>query len=102
MFSLLAALFMKGTMRVLKNFTVISQNCSFWLPVTPVTKELCMKFVSGSHKWGKWFIPINFGSLENYSRVSEMDSDRAFENAPEIDTESENYDLLSWDLEVCN
>lgn len=75
------------------------KNCSFWLPVTPVTKESCMKFVSGSHKWGKWFIPINFGSLENYSRVSEMDSDRAFENAPEIDTESENYDLLSWDLE---
>lgn len=70
------------------------------MPVTSVTKESCIKFVSGSHKWGKWFIPINFGSLANYEGNILEGDDKAFENVPDIHDESEKYKILSWDLEV--
>lgn len=76
------------------------KTCSFWVPVTPVSKESCLKYVSGSHKWGKWFIPTKFASLENYRNTdSDMNTDKAFECTPDIDAESKNYQLLSWDLE---
>lgn len=80
---------------------LFSQTCSFWVPVTPVSKESCLKYVSGSHKWGKWFIPTKFATLENYRNTdSDMNTDKAFENTPDIDAEPENYQLLFWDLEV--
>ena len=68
--------------------------------MTSVTTESCIKFVSGSHKWGKWFIPINFDSLANYEGDILEHDDKAFQSAPDIDVESEKYKILSWDLEV--
>lgn len=65
-----------------------------------MTKESCIKFVAGSHKWGKWFIPIKFGSLANYEENILEGDDKAFENVPDIHDESEKYKILSWDLEV--
>ncbi|XP_067021670.1 uncharacterized protein [Acropora muricata] len=70
------------------------KNCSFWLPVTSVTTESCVKFVSGSHKWGKRFIPKTFDSLANYEG-----DDKVSENVPDMDKESEKYKILSWNLE---
>ena len=77
------------------------QNCSFWLPVTPVSEESCLKYIGGSHKWGKWFIPTKFASLNSYNYTdSQMRTDKAFENTPDIDADPEKYELLSWNLEV--
>ena len=75
------------------------QNCSFWLPVTPVSKESCLKFVGGSHKWGKWFVPKKFASLKKYN-YTDMGTDQAFEEAPDIGAEPNKYKLFSWDLQV--
>jgi len=76
------------------------KNCSFWLPVTPVSKESCLEFVGGSHKWGKWFFPTKFASLKHYSYVDfHTCTEKTFENTPDIDAEPEKYELLSWDLE---
>ncbi|XP_015779043.1 PREDICTED: uncharacterized protein LOC107356923 isoform X3 [Acropora digitifera] len=70
------------------------KNCSFWLPVTSVTTESCVKFVSGSHKWGKRFIPKTFDSLANYEG-----DDKVSENVPDMEEELEKYKILSWNLE---
>lgn len=77
------------------------QNCSFWLPVTPVSEESCLKYIGGSHTWGKWFIPTKFASLKSYNYTDlQMGTEKAFENTPDIDVDQEKYELLSWNLEV--
>ena len=67
-----------------------------------MSKESCLKYVSGSHKWGKWYIPRRFASLNNYKYrdPNTENTDKAFEDTPDIDAHPEKYDLLSWDLEV--
>ena len=78
------------------------QNCSLWIPVTPVSKESCLRYIGGSHRWGKWFIPKKFESLNNYKYRDPNDkrSGNDFEEIPDIDTQPEKYELFAWDLEV--
>lgn len=73
-----------------------------WIPVTPVSKESCLRYVGGSHKWGKWFIPRKFESLKNYKYKDPTvrSTEKAFEDIPDIDAHPEKYDLFAWDLEV--
>ena len=73
-----------------------------WIPVTPVSKESCLTYVGGSHKWGRWFVPRKFESLKNYKYKDPTisDSDKDFEDIPDIDAHPENYELFAWDLEV--
>ena len=84
------------------NYLSCRQNCSLWIPVTPVSKASCLKYVGGSHKWGKWFTPINFASLNNYKYTDPniKNTDKVFENIPDIDAHPEKYQLFAWDLEV--
>lgn len=35
------------------------QNCSFWIPVDPVSRESTLEFISGSHL-GPWYTPRTF------------------------------------------
>ena len=41
---------------------------SLWIPVDPVPIESAIKFVKGSHAWGKWFKPVKFASETNYPK----------------------------------
>ena len=36
-----------------------SQNCSFWIPVDPVSRASTLEFVAGSHR-GPWLMPRSF------------------------------------------
>jgi len=35
------------------------QNCSFWIPIDPVSRESTLEFISGSHL-GPWYTPRTF------------------------------------------
>ncbi len=73
------------------------QNCTVWMPSTPVSKETALKFVKGSHLWGKWFIPTNFESLQNYAKGGQS-AEIEYEETPEIN--ENEHEIVSWDLEV--
>lgn len=67
-----------------------------------MSKASCLKYVGGSHKWGKWFIPRKFASSNNYKYTDPKieNTDKAFEDIPDIDAHPEKYQLSAWDLEV--
>ena len=54
-------------------------NCSMWIPLDPVPKEICPEFIRGSHKWNKQFLPTKFIG-ESYEK-----HDEEFEKIPDID-----------------
>jgi ectoine hydroxylase-related dioxygenase (phytanoyl-CoA dioxygenase family) len=71
-----------------------SQLCSLWIPLDPVTAESgTMKFVLGSHRWGKTFQPIRIGLGELVAEADPYDGP-----APDIDAEPEKYDIAIWDF----
>ena len=70
------------------------QVCSIWLPLEPVPKESGLEFVSGSHLHGKMYMPIKFLSKSNYDYTP-----GSYEPIPDIESERNKYELLSWDME---
>jgi len=68
------------------------QNVSFWVPLDPVAEEVTIRYVAGSHRWGKLFRPQRFDGSKLY------DGDES-EPVPDIDAEPERYRLLSWPVE---
>ena len=74
------------------------QNCSIWMPTTPVRKQSCVKFVRGSHLWGECFIPVKFESKSNYSVVDQTLMEGMCDIKPFI-TNMNSEDVLQWDLQ---
>ena len=70
------------------------QVCSIWLPLDPVPKESGLEFVSGSHLLGKMFMPIKFLTKSDYDYTP-----GSYEPIPDIESERNKYELLSWDME---
>ena len=66
------------------------------MPTTPVSKETCLRFVKGSHLWGKWFHPKKFVSHSNYP----LDTIDNFEYEDIPDVDDGTYEILTWDLQV--
>jgi ectoine hydroxylase-related dioxygenase (phytanoyl-CoA dioxygenase family) len=56
------------------------QNVSMWVALDPVPADAAMRFVAGSHRWDRWFIPRKFIDHTPYS----AESDR-YEFLPDID-----------------
>ena len=59
----------------------------------PVPLESSVKFVKGSHRWGKWFHPRKFASETNYPVEDEHFEDKAFEDVPVQDIEDGKYEV---------
>ena len=70
------------------------QVCSIWLPLDPVPKESGLEFVAGSHLLRRMFMPIKFLTLSEYEY-----SPGSFESIPDIDSNRDKYEILSWDME---
>jgi hypothetical protein len=68
------------------------------MPMSAVSKENCIEYIKGSHLWGKWFIPKKFETNLNYSFL-ENDVSR-FSEMVDIDGNPDQYEKMSWDLEV--
>ncbi len=70
------------------------QFCVLWVPLDPVSKETCLELIAGSHRWGRWFMPeLSRKGQDLYADTS------AYERMPDIESERDKYDILSWDME---
>jgi ectoine hydroxylase-related dioxygenase (phytanoyl-CoA dioxygenase family) len=70
-----------------------AQNCSFWIPVDPVSRESTLEFVAGSHR-GPWLMPRSF--MDQQARWFPEGS---LADLPDIDAQRERYRILGWQLE---
>src|SRR5258708_13482544 len=70
-----------------------AQNVSLWLPLDVVPKEVCVEFVAGSHRWGRWFRPRKFTGVAYDHKTDTL------EDMPDISADRASYRLLSWDVE---
>ncbi len=73
------------------------QVVSIWISLDRVTTDTGrVEFIRGSHKWDRWFQPEVFGktaAIQQYERNPE------FEDIPDIESDRDAYDIVSWDLE---
>jgi len=73
------------------------QIMSFWLALDPVSTETGrLEFVRGSHRWGRWFQPEQFGERVD-EKVYARNPD--FEPIPDIEADRAAYDIVAWDME---
>jgi hypothetical protein len=56
------------------------QNVSMWVPLDPVPEEAALRFLAGSHRWGRWFIPRKFIDHTPYGP-----EDGRYEYMPDVD-----------------
>ena len=68
------------------------QNCSLWLALDSVSRDTAVEFISGSHKWGKWFRPERFDNSPLYENDH-------FEPLPDINNHREDYEIIGWDTQ---
>ena len=68
-----------------------SQVVSVWVPLDPIDRAVCPRFVAGSHRWGKLFYPRRFKDGVDYDYAG-----GGFERLPDID--AGDHTLLAWAL----
>jgi ectoine hydroxylase-related dioxygenase (phytanoyl-CoA dioxygenase family) len=69
--------------------------CSIWTPLDPVTEATgAMKFVKGSHSWGKLFHPVRIAQGALVDEAEALDGP-----APDIDAEPDKYDIELFEME---
>jgi len=72
-------------------------NLSMWIALDPVPAETALRFVAGSHLWGRWFIPRKFIDHTPYG-----DETGRYELLPDIDAliaeDPDNHRVLSFDV----
>ena len=72
------------------------QMCSIWLPIDPVPQTVSLRFLKGSHRWGRWFRPRLTSGRELYEFGQD---DKPWESIPDFDAEIDRHEVLSWPLE---
>ena len=70
---------------------------SFWVGFDTVTKNTgAVEYIKGSHKWGKFYAPASFGKKSGYDDIYKK---MGLDSVPDINSNIDNYNILSWDLE---
>ena len=69
-----------------------TQTVSFWTPLDPVPRSVCLELVVGSHRWGKSFLPKKFVGID-YEREGE-----ALDAMPDIDARRDEFEIASFDM----
>ena len=70
------------------------QNVSMWVALDPVPASAGLRFIAGSHRWDRLFVPRRFIDHESYA-----DADDRFEIVPDLDAELDQHRVLSFDIE---
>lgn len=74
------------------------QIISIWVALTACDDESsAVRFVRGSHAWGKAFRPMAFGSKGGSSEF--LQENAALEEIPDIDASPDEYEVLCWDMQ---
>lgn len=69
------------------------QNCSFWIPVDPVSRAATLELVAGSHA-GPWLMPRSFMDAQ-----AKWFPEGTLEDLPAIDERRNEYEILGWEIE---
>ena len=69
------------------------QNCSFWIPVDPVSAASTLYFVAGSHA-GPWLMPRSF--MDDQAKWFPEGS---LADLPDIDADRSKHRIVGWPLE---
>lgn len=69
------------------------QNCSFWIPVDPVSQASTLRFVAGSHR-GPWLMPRSFMDAQ-----ARWFPEGSLADLPDIEADRDAYPILGWALE---
>jgi len=69
------------------------QNCSFWIPADPVSRESTLEFVAGSHR-GPWLMPRSFLDAQ-----AKWFPEGSLADLPDIEVDRSRYRILGWGLE---
>lgn len=67
------------------------KTVSIWIPLDVVPRETTLEFVSGSHKWDKYYRPQRFDG----TALNENDG---LEDIPNIDDHRDDFDIVGWDM----
>ena len=74
------------------------QNVSMWIALDPVPADTALRFIAGSHRWDRWFIPRKFVDHTPYA-----DEGDRYELLPDIDAliaeQPDQHRVLSFDVE---
>jgi ectoine hydroxylase-related dioxygenase (phytanoyl-CoA dioxygenase family) len=68
------------------------QNCSFWIPVDPVSRTATLEFVAGSHL-GPWLMPRSF-----MEREAKWFPEGTLADLPDIEADRSRFSILGWEL----
>lgn len=69
------------------------QNCSFWIPVDPVSRSSTLEFIAGSHL-GPWLMPRTF--LDNQAKWFPEGS---LQELPSIEESREQFPIIGWEIQ---
>lgn len=69
------------------------QNCSFWIPVDPVSRASTLEFVAGSHL-GPWLMPRTF-----MTNQAKWFPEGSLQELPDIETSREQFPILGWEVD---
>jgi len=65
-----------------------------WIPVDPVSRDVSLELVRGSHAWGKSFVPRMIKSDRILDGTGSV-----YEPVPDIDAHRDQYEILAWEME---
>jgi ectoine hydroxylase-related dioxygenase (phytanoyl-CoA dioxygenase family) len=68
-------------------------NCSFWIPVDPVSRDSTLEFVAGSHL-GPWYMPRSF-----MDEQAKWFPEGSLHDIPNIDVRRDQFEILGWEME---
>ena len=68
------------------------KTLSLWIPLDIVPRETTLEFISGSHKWDKFYRPQRFDG-------SALNEDDGLEDIPDINGNRDAYDIVGWAVE---
>ena len=69
------------------------QNCSFWIPIDPVSRAATLEFVAGSHL-GPWLLPRTFRD-----GLAKWFPEGSLADLPDVDANPAAHRILGWALE---
>jgi ectoine hydroxylase-related dioxygenase (phytanoyl-CoA dioxygenase family) len=67
-------------------------SVSFWIPLDPIPRDICMECIAGSHTWQRLHKPKRFDGSDLYTGDERVDM-------PDIDADRAAYPILGWALE---
>ena len=70
------------------------QNVSMWIALDPVPAEAGLRFIAGSHRWNRSFVPRKFVDHTPYAAA-----ESGFELVPDLDAEIDQHRVLNFDVE---